>query len=86
MRRLLLISLALPLLLAGTLVQGASKYDEAHQQIIDSGQVYDDPELQAYIDRIGQQLVANSDEPNTKFTFTVLDTDVINAFAAAGPG
>ncbi|AQA16977.1 peptidase M48 [Halioglobus japonicus] len=64
--------------------QAASKYDEAHQKIVDAGQLYDDPELQAYIDRIGQRLVAHSDEPDGKFTFSVLDTDVINAFAAQG--
>ena len=61
-----------------------AKGEEAHQQIVDSGQVYDDPELQAYIDRIGQALVANSDKPRQKFTFTVLDTEMINAFAAPG--
>ena len=53
-----------------------AKGEEAHQQIVDSGQVYDDPELQAYIDRIGQALVANSDKPRQKFTFTVLEVVV----------
>jgi predicted Zn-dependent protease len=57
---------------------------EEHQKIVDSGQVYDDPELQAYVDRIGQSLVANSDTPDKQFTFTVLDTPMINAFAAPG--
>jgi predicted Zn-dependent protease len=77
-------ALLLPLLLATAGAWGASKYDEAHQKMVDAGQVYDDPELQAYINRIGQRLVKNSDEPNGKFTFTVLDTEVINAFAAQG--
>ena len=84
MRRLAVFSLVTPLLLWCAVATGASKYDEAHQKIVESGQVYDDPELQAYIDRIGQRLVANSDQPNTKFTFTVLDTEMINAFAAEG--
>ena len=57
---------------------------EEHQKLVDAGQVYDDPELQAYIDRIGQRLVANSDKPDMTFTFTVLDTEMINAFAAPG--
>lgn len=62
----------------------ASKAEQAHQEIIDSRQVYDDPELQAYVNRIGQRLAANSDEPEQEFTFTVLDTEMINAFAAPG--
>jgi predicted Zn-dependent protease len=57
---------------------------EEHQKIVESGQVYDDPELQAYVDSIGQRLVANSDKPDMDFTFTVLDTPMINAFAAPG--
>ncbi len=76
--------LALFLLLVATTATAADKYDEAHQKIVAAGQVYDDPELQAYINRIGARLVANSDEPNGDFTFTVLDTEVINAFAAQG--
>lgn len=74
-------ALALLLPLSGHV---SAKGEEAHQKIVDSGQVYDDPELQAYINRIGQSLVANSDKPKQKFTFTVLDTEMINAFAAPG--
>ena len=62
----------------------AGRDEEEHQKIVDAGQVYDDPELQAYINRVGQNLVANSDQPNRTFTFTVLDTEFINAFAAPG--
>ncbi len=54
---------------------------EMHQKMMAEGAAYDDPELQAYVDRIGQRLVANSDEPNQKFTFTVIDSPDINAFA-----
>ena len=71
--RLPILLLVLTLLLQPNLSLGASKGEEEHQKIIDSGQVYDDPELQAYINRIGQNLVANSDDPKGKFTFTVLD-------------
>ena len=73
----LVMSLALPL-------TGHAKGEEDHQEIVDSGQVYDDPELQAYINRVGQALAANSEKPRQKFTFTVLDTEMINAFAAPG--
>jgi predicted Zn-dependent protease len=57
---------------------------EEHQKIVESGQVYDDAELQAYVNKVGQRLVANSDTPDKQFTFTVLDTPMINAFAAPG--
>lgn len=81
--RLLSIIAALALLLPLNAAL-AGKGEEEHQKIVDSGQVYDDPELQAYVNRIGQSLVANSDKPDQKFTFTVLDTEMINAFAAPG--
>lgn len=62
----------------------ANKGEEAHQKIVEAGQIYDDPELQAYVNRVGQRLAANSDKPDQRFTFTVLDTEMINAFAAPG--
>ncbi len=77
-------TLALSLLLALPLTGLAGKGEEEHEKIVASGQVYDDPELQAYVNRIGQALAANSDKPKQTFTFTVLDTEMINAFAAPG--
>jgi predicted Zn-dependent protease len=60
--------------------------DEAtdHQKIVDGGAVYDNPELSAYIDGIGQRLVKASDWPNDTFFFTIIDSPDINAFAMAG--
>ena len=60
--------------------------DEAkeHQKIVEGGALYDDPELAAYIDGIGQRLVKASDWPNDTFIFTVIDSPDINAFAMAG--
>ena len=58
--------------------------NEMHEQMMAEGAAYDDPELQAYVNRVGQRLVANSDMPNTKFTFTVIDSPDINAFALPG--
>ena len=57
---------------------------EMHQKIVDEGAAYDDPELAAYVDRVGQRLVANSDKPKMAFTFTVIDSPDINAFATPG--
>ncbi len=58
---------------------------ENHPVILDEfGGAYDDPQLQAYVNQIGQKLAANSDRPNVKYTFTVLDSPVVNAFAVPG--
>jgi len=47
------------------------------------GGAYKDQQLQAYIDRIGQKLAAQTDRSGP-WTFTVLDSDVVNAFALPG--
>ncbi len=43
-----------------------------------------DPEINDYINRLGQRLVASSDAPNYPFTFFVVNNSAVNAFA--GPG
>lgn len=55
-----------------------------HQQVIAEYGVYDDPELQQYVNAIGQDLAARSHRANLEFTFTVLDSPQINAFALPG--
>ena len=55
-----------------------------HQSIIAQYGVYDDPELQAYINKIGQKLAKKSHRSHLKFHFTVLDSPDINAFALPG--
>ena len=57
---------------------------EEHKKLVDSIGIYDDPELAEYIDRIGQRLVKSSSMPDATFTFTVLDSPDINAFAMPG--
>ena len=57
---------------------------EMHQKLVEEGAAYDDPELQAYVNRVGQRLVAASDKPDMTFTFTVIDNPDINAFATPG--
>lgn len=47
------------------------------------GGAYRDQRLQAYIDRIGNRMAAQTDRQGP-WTFTVLDTDVVNAFALPG--
>jgi predicted Zn-dependent protease len=55
-----------------------------HQTIIKQYGVYDDPDLQSYVDAIGQQLAANSHRAHLQFHFTILDSPDINAFALPG--
>ena len=46
--------------------------------------VYDDPELQRYVNQIGQELARVSHRPNLPWTFTIVDSPAINAFALPG--
>ena len=46
--------------------------------------VYDDPELQRYVNDIGQELARVSHRPNLPWTFTIVDSPAINAFALPG--
>jgi len=48
------------------------------------GGVYDDPAIGGYVAEIGGRLVANSEMPNFPFTFTVLNSPDVNAFALPG--
>lgn len=57
---------------------------EEHQKIMEAGASYDDPELQAYVNGVGQRLVQHSDWPDETFTFTIIDSPDINAFAMPG--
>ncbi|AWK87821.1 peptidase [Azospirillum thermophilum] len=43
-----------------------------------------DRRLQAYVEGIGRRLAATTERANEPWTFTVLDSDVINAFALPG--
>lgn len=58
---------------------------EAYAQIVNRfGGAYADPDLQAYVQRIGEQLAANSHRDNLVYRFTVLDSPEVNAFALPG--
>ncbi len=58
---------------------------QEHPKILEQfGGGYDHDGVAGYIDGIGQRLVRSSELPDLKFTFTVLDSEVINAFALPG--
>lgn len=55
-----------------------------HEQVLKEYGVYADQRVQAYVNDVGQKLAAQSQRPNLKWTFTVLDSTEINAFALPG--
>ena len=57
---------------------------EAHAAILQEYGYYADPDLQAYVDAVGQPIAAASHRPELVYTFTVLDSDVVNAMATPG--
>ncbi|MFT5505249.1 MAG: putative Zn-dependent protease [Gammaproteobacteria bacterium] len=64
--------------------QEISQGKEYHQTILQQYGVYDDPELQTYVNNLGQELARISHRKHLKFHFTVLDSPQINAFALPG--
>ena len=57
---------------------------KAHKQVIQDEGAYDNPKLQAYVNGVGQKLAAESHRAHLSWTFTVLDSPEINAFALPG--
>ena len=55
-----------------------------HQKVIGQYGVYRDKELQQYIDMVGQRIAAESSRPDLEYHFTILNDDIINAFALPG--
>ncbi len=57
---------------------------QTDQEIIATYGVYEDAELNAYINNIGQRMGKITHRPQLPYQFKVLDTPVINAFAVPG--
>jgi predicted Zn-dependent protease len=58
---------------------------QEHQKIVPQfGGAYADPAIGAYVTGIGNLLARTSETPDLEFTFTVLDTPMVNAFALPG--
>ena len=55
-----------------------------HALLLQQYSVYADRELQNYVNRLGQKLAKNSHRKHLRFTFTVLDSPEVNAFALPG--
>ncbi|MDZ7589890.1 MAG: M48 family metalloprotease [Rubrivivax sp.] len=57
---------------------------KAHEQVLAEYGAYADPALQAYVSGVGQKLAKLSHRSQLPWTFTVLDSTEINAFALPG--
>ena len=57
---------------------------QGHAEIMKEYTALSNPRLQAYVNDIGQRLAKQSHRANLKWTFTVLDSPEINAFAIPG--
>lgn len=57
---------------------------KAHDEVLKEYGVYKDERLQAYVNEVGQKLAKQSHRANIPWTFTVLDSPEINAFALPG--
>ncbi len=57
---------------------------EAHPQILSEYGNYGDSELSAWVKTLGEDMAAKTETPTLPFSFTVLDSPIINAFALPG--
>ncbi|MAA75429.1 MAG: peptidase M48 Ste24p [Salinisphaeraceae bacterium] len=57
---------------------------KTHQEILKQLPVYNDQDLQAYVNEVGQKLAREGDRPELDYTFTVIDSPDVNAFALPG--
>lgn len=65
--------------------QAAALGREAHQQTIEQFGVYDErPEINQLVERVGRRVASVSDRPELGWTFTVLDSPMLNAMALPG--
>lgn len=57
---------------------------QTHEQIQQQFGIYDGPEINAYVSRIGDTMTGHTHRPHLEYHFAVLDSPVVNAFAAPG--
>ncbi|MAS87905.1 MAG: peptidase M48 family protein [Micavibrio sp.] len=55
-----------------------------HAAVLKEYGEYKDAELSAYVNRIGQKLAQYTERDDVKYTFTVIDSPIVNAFAVPG--
>ena len=57
---------------------------QEHQKILQQYGLYQDQKLQNYISEIGQKVVQDTERPDVKYQFFLLDSPIVNAFALPG--
>jgi predicted Zn-dependent protease len=57
---------------------------ESDLQVRQEMGVYDDPELQRYVESVGLRMAQSSQRPNLPWHFTIVDSPAVNAFALPG--
>jgi predicted Zn-dependent protease len=57
---------------------------KAKEQIVKEYGTYKDLEWQIYLDQVGQRVAKCSDRPELQYDFTIIDTEILNAFAVPG--
>ena len=57
---------------------------QTNQQVLQQYQLYDSPEIQQYVSNLGQELLNSSNSRDIPFTFQVVASDEVNAFATPG--
>ncbi|MCC0178933.1 M48 family metalloprotease [Waterburya agarophytonicola K14] len=57
---------------------------QTNQQVLSQYRLYNNPQIQEYVKNLGQELLANSDSRDIPFTFQVVDSNEVNAFATPG--
>jgi len=71
-----------------TLMMSAEKAakigQEMYEQVTAQTPVFSDKKIANYVDTVGQKIARHSDKPDQTYTFTVLDSPDINAFATPG--
>jgi predicted Zn-dependent protease len=57
---------------------------EADPQVVAEYGQYDDPQLAEFVNRVGQDIARVCHRPNIQYTFRVVDSPIVNAFALPG--
>ncbi|MFN0117075.1 MAG: M48 family metalloprotease [Elusimicrobiota bacterium] len=58
--------------------------ESTKEKILEQYEVFQSTPISQYVNRIGQKISEISDRPTVDYSFTILDSDLVNAFAAPG--
>ena len=81
MKHYLVLPLACLALLAPGQAMAKVTGAEFYKEVLQGTPLYDDPALDSYIRKLGEEVVAQSEMAGEKFIFTLLDSPDLNAFA-----